>query len=47
MLAPYKDKLLVATAKNVFIMDPGSFTPGDTIWRERSTAVFASNDTII
>jgi ligand-binding sensor domain-containing protein len=38
-------KLYVATKNNVFVMDPERFTITDTIWHERSTAVYACNDT--
>jgi ligand-binding sensor domain-containing protein len=38
-------KLYVATKDNVFVMDPETFTITDTIWHERSTAVYACNDT--
>ncbi len=42
---PSGDKLYVATRNNVFIINPETFTITDTIWHERSTSVFVSNDT--
>ena len=39
------ERLYVATKDNVFIMDAETMTIRDTIWHERSTAVFASHDT--
>ncbi|THU39460.1 histidine kinase [Niastella caeni] len=41
----YKDKMYVATRTNVFVVDPETFKITDTIWHERSTSVFVSNDT--
>ena len=40
------DSLYVATKDNVILMDPVSFTIKDTVWRERSTAVYACHDTV-
>jgi ligand-binding sensor domain-containing protein len=45
-LFPYKHELLVATRSNVFVINPETFKITDTIWNERSTTVFAHNDTI-
>jgi hypothetical protein len=39
-------ELLVATSRNVLLMDPIEFKVLDTIWRERTTCVFAQKDTI-
>ncbi|WP_205509862.1 sensor histidine kinase [Longitalea arenae] len=38
-------KVYVSTKDNVFVIDIGNWMITDTIWRQRSTAVFASNDT--
>lgn len=43
---PYKNNLLVATNKTVIVVNPETFKITDTIWRERATTVFATNDTI-
>jgi ligand-binding sensor domain-containing protein len=40
------DKLYVATKNNVFVIHPETWKISDTVWRERSTTVFAHNDTI-
>jgi hypothetical protein len=40
------DSLYVATKDNVMVIEPVSFKIKDTVWRERSTAVFACHDTI-
>ncbi|HEX6430339.1 MAG TPA: two-component regulator propeller domain-containing protein [Niastella sp.] len=44
-LFQHGDKLYVATKDNVFVVNPETFTITDTIWHERSTSVFVSNDT--
>ncbi|THU39459.1 histidine kinase [Niastella caeni] len=43
---PYRDKLFVAAKDNVLVVDPETFKITDTIWHERSTSVFVSNDTV-
>jgi ligand-binding sensor domain-containing protein len=40
------DQLYVATMNNVFLINPGTAKITDTIWHERSTSVFVSNDTV-
>ena len=40
------DQLYIATKDNVVIMDPETLRIKDTIWHERSTAVYASHDTV-
>jgi ligand-binding sensor domain-containing protein len=39
------DKLYVSTKDNVFIIHPETWAISDTIWRERSTSVYADKDT--
>src|SRR5205823_3346234 len=41
-----ENKLLVATNINVVVVDLIDFVIKDTIWNERATNVFASNDTV-
>jgi hypothetical protein len=41
----HNNKLFVATKNNVMVVDPETFRIKDTIWKERSTTVFVSNDT--
>lgn len=40
------DQLYIATKDNMVIMDPQTLRIKDTIWNERSTAVFVSHDTV-
>ncbi|AEV99346.1 hypothetical protein A4D02_34085 [Niastella koreensis] len=40
------DQVFVATNQNVFVIDPQTFKIKDTVWHARSTAVFASHDTV-
>jgi hypothetical protein len=40
------DKVYVASKDNVFILDPHTLKSTDTVWDTRSTAVFASRDTV-
>jgi ligand-binding sensor domain-containing protein len=40
------DQLFVATKDNVIIIDPETLRIKDTIWHERSTAVYVSHDTV-
>ena len=44
-LFPYKNNLLVTTDRNILVLNPASLKITDTIWYERATTVFASNDT--
>jgi hypothetical protein len=40
------DKVFVATNENVFVLNPRTFKRTDTVWHARSSAVFASHDTV-
>jgi ligand-binding sensor domain-containing protein len=40
-----RDKLYVATTNNVLVVDPENLHIVDTIWHDRATSVFVSNDT--
>jgi ligand-binding sensor domain-containing protein len=42
----YKTSILVATEKNVQVIDGATFKIVDTIWNERATCIFSNNDTI-
>jgi len=42
----FKNKMLIATDRNVMVLDPVSFVITDTIWRERATTVYVNGDTI-
>jgi ligand-binding sensor domain-containing protein len=45
-LCRHKNTLLVATDKNVMVLDPLQFKMLDTIWHERATCVYSNNDTV-
>jgi hypothetical protein len=45
-MCTHKNLLIVATDKNVLVVDPVTLTIRDTIWHERSTCLFSNNDTI-
>jgi hypothetical protein len=45
-LCRHKKNILVASEKNVLLVDPKAFKIIDTIWRERATCLFSNNDTI-
>ncbi|HEX6430109.1 MAG TPA: two-component regulator propeller domain-containing protein, partial [Niastella sp.] len=44
-LYPHKNDLLVVTDRNIIRINPLTCTIKDTIWHERATTVFATNDT--
>lgn len=45
-LCRHKENILVASEKNVVVVDPKAFKIIDTIWNERATCIFSNNDTI-
>ncbi len=45
-MCTYKDVILVASDKKMFVLDPVAFKIRDTIWQERATCVFSNNDTV-
>jgi outer membrane protein assembly factor BamB len=45
-MCTHKHSILVATARNVLVVDQKTFKITDTIWHERATSIFSNNDTI-
>jgi histidine kinase/YXYXY domain-containing protein/two component regulator with propeller domain len=45
-MGTHKDKILIATDRNAFVLDPVTLKIRDTIWHERTTCIFSNNDTI-